>query len=344
MAGAATDLPWGVPVPRDAAEARAYALADGIWRLRLPLPYQGVRSVNAYVLARADGCCLVDCGSGIEPGWDAFVGALAQAGYEPSDVRVLVCTHTHSDHYGLAGTLVERTGCELWTAPGTPAAVDILRDPVIPEGQRRESARRVGVPADRIEDHVGSVDGGDGHHERPEPARRLHDGDVVEAGGIWHVLETPGHARNHIALHAPDIGWTITADLVLDGDLTYLEYGYGGDPVSENVTSLGRALALRPTRLLPGHGRPVEDAMGTLMAGARAVVERLARTADLLGDDPRTPYAVALELAGGVDTSVGYRQTVMSTTLCDLDHLARTGRARRKEDGDGVEGFVRCHR
>ena len=33
------------------------------------------------------------------------------------DMRLVVCTHAHSDHYGQAATIVERTGCELWMHP-----------------------------------------------------------------------------------------------------------------------------------------------------------------------------------------------------------------------------------
>ena len=41
--------------------------------------------------------------------------ALDQAGLRLEHVRLLVCTHAHSDHYGLAGPIVERraasSGC-----------------------------------------------------------------------------------------------------------------------------------------------------------------------------------------------------------------------------------------
>ena len=33
------------------------------------------------------------------------------------DIRLVVCTHAHSDHYGQAATIVERAGCELWMHP-----------------------------------------------------------------------------------------------------------------------------------------------------------------------------------------------------------------------------------
>ena len=43
--------------------------------------------------------------------------ALAQVSLRLEHVRLLVCTHAHSDHYGQAATIVERAGCELWMHP-----------------------------------------------------------------------------------------------------------------------------------------------------------------------------------------------------------------------------------
>ena len=334
---------WGEPVPRDAAEAAAFALGEGVWRLRLPLPYKVIRVVNAYAIALPDGgCCLVDCGSSLAPGWDALEVALAGAGYAPSDVRILVATHSHADHFGLAATLIDRTGCALWCAPGPRHVVDAYRDPLVPLPVRRERARRAGVPAARIDDAVAVLDGGDGHHDRPEPVRELRDGDVLEAADdTWRVVPAPGHARNQLVLHGGRTGWLISADLALAGVSAYLEHGYGGDPVAQHIASVRRALALAPTRLLPGHGRPVDDPRPVLAGSADAVRDRLAGLRARLDDVPRTPYTLSLDLAGGPDPHPDRLQMALSTTSCDVDHLERAGAARRVPGADGVARYVR---
>ena len=43
--------------------------------------------------------------------------ALDQAGLRLEHVRLLVCTHAHSDHYGLAGPIVERVRLRAVDAP-----------------------------------------------------------------------------------------------------------------------------------------------------------------------------------------------------------------------------------
>src|SRR5579884_1291533 len=86
-----------------AADAGAREVIAGIWRLRLPLAWGEISHVNAFAIAHDDGIMLVDCGSaGHHSAEDALVHALAEAGHELADVRMLVATHTHSDHVGLA--------------------------------------------------------------------------------------------------------------------------------------------------------------------------------------------------------------------------------------------------
>ena len=44
-------------------------------------------------------------------------------------VRLLVCTHAHSDHYGQAAPIVERAGCELWMHPNHEHMTRAAQDP-----------------------------------------------------------------------------------------------------------------------------------------------------------------------------------------------------------------------
>ena len=62
------------------------------------------------------------------------------------NVRLLVCTHAHSDHYGQAATIVERTGCELWMHPNHEHMTRAAQDPDAALARRLEVARQSGVP------------------------------------------------------------------------------------------------------------------------------------------------------------------------------------------------------
>src|SRR3954453_2683376 len=101
--------------PMDPKRKRELARADrvlpGLWRLRLPLPWPGVPPGNAFALAAGSGVVVVDTGLGGPGALHQLERALDQAGLRLEHVRLLVCPHAHSDHYGLAGPIVAASGC-----------------------------------------------------------------------------------------------------------------------------------------------------------------------------------------------------------------------------------------
>ena len=131
VSGAGYRLGWtSVPEPTRKRElGRGERVLPGVWRLRLPLPWPGVPHCNAWALAAGDGIVLVDTGMH-EPGSFAHLErALAMVNLRIDNVRLLVCTHAHSDHYGQAATIIERTGCELWMHPNHEHMTLAAEDP-----------------------------------------------------------------------------------------------------------------------------------------------------------------------------------------------------------------------
>src|SRR3954452_8346665 len=104
-----------MPAPRRRRDlARADRVLPGVWRIRLPLPWPGVPHVNAWAIESPDrdGIVLVDTGIRAEGPLADLERTLRPAGHGLADVSLLVCTHAHSDHYGLAAPIVEIAGCE----------------------------------------------------------------------------------------------------------------------------------------------------------------------------------------------------------------------------------------
>ena len=81
---------------------RTERIQPGIWRLKLPCPWPGVPHGNAWAMQRGAGIVLFDTGVGGRGRLRMLDIALAQAGFGVEDVKLVVCTHAHSDHYGLA--------------------------------------------------------------------------------------------------------------------------------------------------------------------------------------------------------------------------------------------------
>jgi len=337
---ASADLPADLrAIPRSAEDARAHLLEPGMWVLQLPLPYQAPASVNAYLLALDEGYALVDCGTSLDPAWDALVHGLAQAGVAPADVRLLVCTHLHADHAGLAATVAARTGCEVVRGLGPDTVDDVLRDPVTPLERRRASGVRAGVPPDEVDRWVDTHLADDVWHERVRPDRLLVGEDVVRtAVGTWRVVPARGHSPSQIGLFDPHRRRLLCADLAYPIDEPFLEYGWTLDPYAEHLASLDRALALHPALLLPGHGRPVEDAAERLLDARRRALALRDRIAAALDDGPRSAFQVVRALLGD-DPGTNRGQSLLSIALCVLEHLEREGAAVAGDGEDGVRRF-----
>src|SRR5437660_913832 len=129
---------------------RGDRVLPGVWRLRLPLPWPGVPHVNAWAIAAGSGVVLVDTGLADAGGLAQLERALAQAGLRLEHVKLLVCTHAHSDHYGLAGPIVDAAGCELWMHPNHAHMTQAAEDPDARLRTRIEVARQSGVPEEPL--------------------------------------------------------------------------------------------------------------------------------------------------------------------------------------------------
>ncbi len=83
----------------------------GIHRLAVPTPFM-VGRVNAYLI-EDDPLTLIDSGPNSAKALDELEQALAARGRRIEDIELLVVTHQHMDHFGLAGILARRSGAEV---------------------------------------------------------------------------------------------------------------------------------------------------------------------------------------------------------------------------------------
>ena len=285
-----TDTPGADGPARPPAKAelgRGERVLPGVYRLRLPLPWPGVPHCNAWAVAAAGGVVLFDTGMH-QPGSLAHLeGALAMCGLGLGDVRLLVCTHAHSDHYGQAATIVERTGCELWMHPNHEHMLRWAEDPDAALERRLEIARQSGVPAEPLRRYAaerGSIDSGIAGIV--EPDRPLLNGVTVETDlGPWVAYETPGHAPSHVCLFQPERRLLISGDHLLGRISPYFDYGYSPDPAGEFLHSLTVVEGLGARLCLAGHGRTFADVQAHIAGNRQLVGEHLDKLLSVLSED-----------------------------------------------------------
>jgi glyoxylase-like metal-dependent hydrolase (beta-lactamase superfamily II) len=325
-----------VPEPKRRREVgRGERVLPGVWRLRLPLPWPGVPHCNAWALAAGDGIVLVDTGMH-EPGSLGHLErALDQVGLRLEHVRLVVCTHAHSDHYGQAAPILERAGCELWVHPAMDHVRLAATDPDAALARRLEVARQSGVPEAPLRRYQAERQGqGIGIAELVEPDRHLVPGVEVETDlGRWTVHETPGHAPSHVCLFQPERRLLISGDHVLGRVSTYYDFGYTPDPAGEFLRSLDAVDALDARLCLPGHGRTFTDVAAHVAAFREEVTGRVERVAEVVaGHGPVTAFDAVPHVYGAAMTPLTANWW-LSETLCCLRHLEVAGRLVRL-DGD----------
>lgn len=167
----------------------------------------GLTGVTAGYLIPTARPVLIECGPALTIG--RTIEALDRVGLDPDDLAWLVVTHVHLDHAGGAGDLL--AAFPNATVVVSPRGARHLVDPA----RLNASARRVYGPL--FDTVYGPC--------TPIAADRVlaaEDGHVLDlgAGRSLEIIDTPGHAKHHIAAFDPDLGAVFTGDSVgvrLDG-------------------------------------------------------------------------------------------------------------------------------
>jgi glyoxylase-like metal-dependent hydrolase (beta-lactamase superfamily II) len=310
---------------------RGERVLPGVWRLRLPLPWPGVPHCNAWALAAGDGIVLVDCGLHETGSIEQLERAMGEVGLQLADVRLLVCTHAHSDHYGQAATVVEASGCELWMHPDHAHMTAAAEDPDEALSRRLEIARMSGVPLAPLAEWAAAArQRGYGVAGVVEPDRDLVPGIVVDSDlGPWTVHETPGHAPSHVCLHQAERRILISGDHLLGRVSLYFDYGWTPDPVGEFLASLDKVQRLDARLCLAGHARTFTDVAAHIEANRALVHERLARVLEIVRErGPVTAYDI-VPLLHGEPITAHNASWWLPETLCHLRHLELGGELER---------------
>ncbi len=313
---------------------RGERVLPGLWRLRLPLPWEGVPHCNAWAIAAGDGVVLVDTGMH-EPGSLAQLErAMGQVNLRLEHVRLIVCTHAHSDHWGQAASIREQAGCEFWMHPNHAHATQTASDRELALARRLEVGRQSGVPESALAAYAERAkQAPSGIAEVIEPDRPLLPGVTIDTDlGAWEVFETPGHAPSHVCLYQPEHRLLISGDHLLGRISLYYDYGWSPDPVGEFLHSLDVVSGLDARLCLSGHGKPFVDPRGHIEANRTLVDERLAAVLEALAGGARQVVEIAPRVHGG-ELRPQNAQWWLSETLCYLTHLQRAGRVARA-DGD----------
>lgn len=325
--------------------------APGIFRLVLPLPFPGLHRVNAFLMDDDGGPTLVDCGlhdPTVEPdhGWAELVSAFDANGFAVADVRRLIVTHTHIDHYGMAGRLVDETGCELWMHEAAHDDLSIYREPEVAKHHVTEMLVDHGVDSEDIEELVAFEDWSAYVSTVVDASTSLRGGESFFCGSRrWDIVHTPGHARSHICLHSSEDGILISGDHLLATITPHIDFRREADenPLEQFLSSLETIEKLDPGLVLPGHGRPFEDGGSRARVVARHHDRRLGSILQIIRREPHTASEISDELFGAELLNF-QRRLALGEALAHLAYLRRRGEIERFVGDDGRYRYRKAER
>ena len=311
--------------------------------LPIPTPFM-VGRVNVYLI-EDDPLTLVDTGPNSGKALDELERALAEHGRRVEDLELIVLTHQHLDHQGLAQILARRSGADV-------AALDRL----VPLLERFAEANeaddafaealmlRHGLSPD-VAVALRSVSRAfRAWGSSVEVTRTLTDGGVLELRDrTLQVFHRPGHSPTDTIFWDEQRGELIAGDHLIkhisSNPLITRGLGDGDERLQALVTYMG---SLRKTRELPaklvlsGHGEPIEDHVALIDERFRMHERRAAKILGLIAEQPRTAHDLAQALWGNIAVTQAF--LTLSEVLGHVDLLLNRGQV-REIDRDGVSVF-----
>ncbi|HEV8355055.1 MAG TPA: MBL fold metallo-hydrolase [bacterium] len=295
-----------------------------VHRIEIPTPFP-VGPVNAYLL-EGDPLTLVDTGPKGAASQDAIESALVAAGRGVTDLRRIVITHGHTDHFGQAEWLRAQSGAEVFAhASEQPklAGERWVADHLV------AFFREAGMPESFFAAFSQMVSAYRVFFDPLEAFTPLVDGDTLAIGDErLRVLHCPGHSQGHVCLYHDD-GVLIAGDLLLEevSPNPIVEFSPDGrrqTTLPQYLHSLRRVLLLNCDLAYPGHGEPITNPSSRIRELIAHHEQRKEEIAARLGRAPKTLVDLTQEIYHGLDDL--NLMLALSEVIGHLDLLAEEKR------------------
>lgn len=322
----------------DPAAALERARAAGFVQLRIPTPF-AVGRVNCW-LVETEPLTLIDTGPNSGKALDELERQLADAGHEIAELGLIVITHQHVDHTGLAEIIAERSGAQV-AALGAAARrlANYAEDAELEDRFAGELMLWHGVPAEVVTALQSVSQSFRAWGSHVTVTRPLADGERLELGDrSWEVQHRPGHSPSDTLF------WDAERKLLVAGDhlLAHISSNpllsrpLDGSPgrtqaLVSYLGSLARTRELPAELVLTGHGEPITDHVALIDARFAATERRKEKILAIVRERPRSAHEIAQEIWGNVAVTQAF--LTLSEVIGHLDLLAREDAVREVDEG-----------
>ena len=273
---------------------------NGVHQIKSPGPSGASWPTNVYVIEGGDGHILVDSGWDSQESLWALQEGIKAANLKLRDIKRVVITHIHPDHYGLSTKLKQICGAQVaihridagFISPRYEDFADLIK-------KTEELLRQNGVPQDELPQLKEASLWMNKYVTPDSPEVMLEDGDIISNGSFeLEVLWTPGHSPGHICLYERERKFILTGDHILYDTTPHVGFNplSGDNPLGDYVSSLKKLERLKVNFILPGHG-PLFNALGL-------------RTEKILQHHEDRKSAIMKSLRNGLQTAYAIAQQI----------------------------------
>lgn len=327
-------------------------IRPGIYQLKVPIPNNPLGFVLPYLIEDEKGYVMFDSGWNAPEAYGALMSQLMAIGVPLKELKKIIYTHVHPDHYGLAGRL--KGDCDAEMVLGAPERSFIetrYRHPGQLLDRMTVWLRQNGVPERNEPDLAQASMTVRQFVSVADPDSVLEGGETLHIGRYtFEVIWTPGHSPGHMCFYDRRQRLILTGDHVLPtiSPNVSLHPEQFNNPLGQYLASLRKIKDLVVDDVLPAHEYEFKDLKGRVEGLERHHEERLEEMVRGMGDRPCTAYEVAsftTWVTGRFeDFSPWMQRAAIGETLSHLEYAVSEQILRKSEDG-GVIRYraIRTH-
>ncbi len=266
--------------------------------IRLPLAGKRPGPVNVYLFT-GETPALVDTGT--RRTTRILKRALREIGYDFRDIKRIVVTHGHVDHYGAARRIVRSPGSMAEVAAHESDRSPIERGLEVPRSRFLGYYRLMGVPFAFKLSLLPMRLVFSSLAENCPVDRFIQDGETIRLGDYdARVIATPGHTKGSVSLYLEREGILFPGDHIL-GHITpnafvMLEAEFDLPRRMSQVEfydSLAIIENLAPRAVFPAHGDPIDDVRSVIAMFREQFALRQSRIMEILARGEYSAYRIA---------------------------------------------------
>jgi glyoxylase-like metal-dependent hydrolase (beta-lactamase superfamily II) len=313
-------------------------ITDRIFRIKVTLPNNPLRSLNSY-LVRGDGRnLLIDAGFNLDVCYGDLMGGLAYIGVDMADTDIFF-THFHSDHCGLACRIAHENSRIYMGRADMELNSRYLLGKEAEWGEIVRDFISAGYTAEEIIEtrHVNPAFEfvADGYYETIP----VDDGQAIDIGGVpMLALATPGHTPGHTCLYETGTQTLFAGDHILfDITPNITDWRELRDPLGSYMQNLGRIQRLPARRALVGHRENEGDFRKRVTEILAHHRDRLREALGIIEEEPgQTAYEIASRMTWSIRAKtwdgfpLAQKWFAVGEAMAHLKHLCTTGRVVRE--------------